>query len=68
MPGKVDTGMSKTFPPPKVASEKVVRATLQAVVDGVEDVCLGEQAQETQEQFLHDPKAVEKRMAEILLG
>ncbi|MDX2215009.1 MAG: SDR family oxidoreductase [Oculatellaceae cyanobacterium bins.114] len=68
MPGTVDTGMSKTFPPPKVAPEEVVRAALQAVVDGVEEVYPGEQAQEMQEQLLRDPKAVEKRMAEILLG
>lgn len=66
MPGTVDTKMSKDFPPPKVAPEEVVRAALQAVVDEVEDVYPGEQAQEMQAQLLQDPKAVEKWMAGIL--
>lgn len=66
MPGTVDTKMSKEFPPPKVAPEEVVRAALQAVVDEVEDVYPGEQAQEMQAQLLQDPKAVEKWMAGIL--
>lgn len=66
MPGAVDTGMSKDFPPPKVAPEEVVRAALQAVVDEIEDVYPGEQAQEMQAQLLKDPKAVEKAMAGIL--
>ena len=66
MPGTVDTGMSKDFPPPKVAPETVVREALQAVVDEVEDVYPGEQAQEMQAQLLNDPKALEKWMADIL--
>lgn len=66
MPGTVDTGMSKDFPPPKVAPEEVVRAALQAVIDEVEDVYPGEQAQAMQAQLLQDPKAVEKWMAGIL--
>ncbi|MBD2035967.1 SDR family oxidoreductase [Leptolyngbya sp. FACHB-321] len=66
MPGTVDTGMSKDFPPPKVAPEIVVREALQAVVDEVEDVYPGEQAQEMQAQLLKDPKALEKWMAGIL--
>ncbi|MBF2026276.1 MAG: SDR family oxidoreductase [Oscillatoriales cyanobacterium C42_A2020_001] len=66
MPGTVDTGMSKEFPPPKVAPEEVVRAALQAVIDEVEDVYPGEQAQEMQTQLLQDPIAVEKWMAGIL--
>ncbi|HEY9825725.1 MAG TPA: SDR family NAD(P)-dependent oxidoreductase [Stenomitos sp.] len=66
MPGTVDTKMSKDFPPPKVAPEAVVRAALQAVIDEVEDVYPGEQAQEMQAQLLQDPKAVEKWMAGIL--
>ena len=66
MPGTVDTKMSKDFPPPKVAPEEVVRAALQAVIDEVEDVYPGEQAQEMQAQLLQDPKGVEKWMAGIL--
>lgn len=68
LPGTVDTGMSKDFPPPKVAPEEVVRVALQAVVDEVEEVYPGEQAQEMQAQLLQDPKAVEKWMASVLLS
>lgn len=68
MPGTVDTGMSKDFPPPKVAPEEVVRVALQAVVDEVEDVYPGEQAQEMQAQLLQDPKAVEKWIAGTILN
>lgn len=67
LPGTVNTGMSKDFPPPKVAPEEVVRAALQAVVDEVEEVYPGEQAQDMQAQLLQDPKAVEKWMASVLL-
>lgn len=68
MPGTVDTGMSKNFPPPKVAPEEVVRVALQAVVEDTEDVYPGEQAQEMQAQLLKDPKAVEKWMAATILS
>ncbi|MDZ8050684.1 MAG: SDR family oxidoreductase [Aulosira sp. ZfuVER01] len=66
MPGTVDTGMSKHFPPPKVAPEVVVQEALQAVIDGVEDVYPGEQAKEIAAQLLTDPKAVEKALATML--
>jgi NAD(P)-dependent dehydrogenase (short-subunit alcohol dehydrogenase family) len=68
MPGTVDTGMSKAFPPPKVAPEEVVRTALQAVIDGVEDVYPGEQAQDMEAQLLTNPKAVEKWMAATVAG
>ncbi len=66
MPGTVDTEMSKDYPPPKVSPVEVARATLQAVIDGVEEVYPGEQATETAAQLLQDPKAVEKSMATLL--
>ncbi|MBD2054689.1 SDR family NAD(P)-dependent oxidoreductase [Oculatella sp. FACHB-28] len=66
MPGTVDTGMSKAFPPPKVAPEEVVRAALQAVVDGVEEVYPGKQAQDMEAQLLSSPKAVKQWMATMV--
>jgi NAD(P)-dependent dehydrogenase (short-subunit alcohol dehydrogenase family) len=66
MPGTVDTGMSKNFPPPKVAPEVVAQEALQAVIDEVEDVYPGEQAKEMAAQLLKDPKAVEKALAVML--
>ncbi|MBI4783846.1 MAG: SDR family oxidoreductase [Oscillatoriophycideae cyanobacterium NC_groundwater_1537_Pr4_S-0.65um_50_18] len=66
MPATVDTGMSKDFPPPKVAPEVVVQDALQAVIDEVEDVYPGEQAKEIAAYLLKDPKALEKMMAKML--
>ncbi len=66
MPGAVDAGMSKDFPPPKVAPKEVARAALQAVIERVEDVYPGEQATEMAAQLLQDPKAVEKWLATML--
>lgn len=66
MPGTVDTQVSQAFPPPKVAPETVVQEALQAVIDGVEDVYPGEQAQAMAAQLLSDPKGLEKAMAALL--
>lgn len=66
MPGTVDTGMSKDFPPPKVAPEVVAKTAINAVIDEVEDVYPGEQATEIATQLLVNPKAVEKLMAQML--
>ncbi|PAX55199.1 SDR family oxidoreductase [Brunnivagina elsteri] len=66
MPGTIDTGMSKDYPPPKVPPTEVVKDALQAVMDGVEDVYPGEQAKELAAQLLSDPKALEKALAQML--
>lgn len=66
MPGTVDTKGSKHFPPPKVSPEVVAQEALQAVVDGLEDVYPGEQAQAMAAQLLSDPKSLEKAMAAMI--
>jgi NAD(P)-dependent dehydrogenase (short-subunit alcohol dehydrogenase family) len=66
MPATVDTPSSQHFPPPKVAPAEVVRAALQGVVDGVEDVYPGEQATTMAAQLMSDPKGLEKSMAVML--
>lgn len=66
MPATVDTKSSQHFPPPKVAPETVAQEALQAVIDGVEDVYPGEQAQAMAAQLLSDPKGLEKAMAAML--
>ncbi|NJL64194.1 MAG: SDR family oxidoreductase [Methylacidiphilales bacterium] len=66
MPGTVDTGMSKDYPPPKVAPTEVVWEALKAVVEGVEEVYPGEQAKQLAAQLLSDPKAVEKALSQML--
>ncbi len=66
MTGTVDTNMSKDYPPPKVSPTEVVISALQAVVDGVEEIYPGEQATDLAAQLRHDPKAVEKQLAQML--
>jgi NAD(P)-dependent dehydrogenase (short-subunit alcohol dehydrogenase family) len=68
MPGTVDTDLAKEWPNPKVAPSEVAKTTLQAVIDGLEDVYPGEQAQQVSAQLLSNPKGVEKYMAGFLPG
>ena len=66
MPGTVDTQMSKDYPPPKVSAAEVAKVSLQAVIDGTEEVYPGEHATQTAAQLASDPKAVEKQFAQML--
>lgn len=66
MPGTVDTEFAKYYPPPKVAPSEVVKVTLQAVIDQVEDVYPGEQATYLSGELLRDPKGLEKQLAGML--
>ncbi|MDX1977593.1 MAG: SDR family oxidoreductase [Pseudanabaenaceae cyanobacterium bins.68] len=68
MPGTVNTDLAKDWPDPKVEPEEVVRMSLQAVIDGTEDVYPGEQAQQIVAQLQTDPKGVEKYLATFLPG
>lgn len=66
MPGTIDTEFAKYYPPPKVAPVEVVTATLQAIIDAVEDVYPGEQATYLAAELLKDPKGLEKQLAGML--
>ncbi|MBD2104298.1 SDR family oxidoreductase [Leptolyngbya sp. FACHB-261] len=66
MPGTIDTEMSKDYAGHKVSPMEVAQATLQAIVNEIEDVYPGEQATATAAQLLSDPKAVERQMAVLL--
>ncbi|MDS3862312.1 SDR family oxidoreductase [Thermosynechococcaceae cyanobacterium BACA0444] len=68
MPGTVNTELAKDWPDPKVEPTEVVKDTLQAVIDGQEDVYPGEQAQQISNQLLTDPKGVEKYLGNFLPG
>lgn len=68
MPGTVNTELAKDWPDPKVEPTEVVKDTLQAVIDGHEDVYPGEQAQQISNQLLTDPKGVEKYLGNFLPG
>lgn len=66
MPGTIDTEMSKDYAGAKVSPVEVVQATLQAIIDGIEDIYPGEQATTTAAQLLKNPKTIEKQMAALL--
>ena len=66
MPGRVDTDMTKNETVAKVSPSLVVAATLQAVLDGVEEVYPDDEARSLVAQLTSDPKAVEKWMASML--
>lgn len=68
MPGTVDTDLANEWPNPKVAPVEVAKAALQALIDNVEDVYPGEQAQTVSALLLSDPKGAEKYMAKFLPG
>ena len=68
MPGAVDTDMSKDFPPPKMAPVDVVKAALDGLESGAEEVFPGDMATGVDAGLAADPKAVEKEFAGYLPG
>lgn len=66
LPGTVDTDFSKDSNNPKTAPDVVAKTALQAVIDGVEDVYPGEEAQWAIAQLNRDRKALEKQLAQQL--
>jgi NAD(P)-dependent dehydrogenase (short-subunit alcohol dehydrogenase family) len=68
MPGAVETRMTEMLPPPKMNPADVVKAALQAVEDGVEDVYPGDMAQGVAAGLVKDPKGVEVQFSAYLPG
>ena len=66
MPGAVDTDMTRNLPPPKMQPVDVVRAALDGVEQGAEEVYPGDMASGVAQGLASDPKAVEKQFAAIL--
>lgn len=65
-PGAVDTKMSADLPPPKIAPAAVAKATVEAVLTGVEDSYVGAMAQDLKAKLDEDRKAVEKELSAAL--
>jgi peptide/nickel transport system ATP-binding protein len=68
MPGAIDTDMSRDLPPPKAAPEDVAKQVLAAVEAGEEEVYPGEMAAGMAQGLAHDPKGLEKQLAQYLPG
>jgi short-subunit dehydrogenase len=68
LPGFVDTAMAAGVSAPKISPSEVVRATLDALETGQEEVYPGEQASQIAALLLQDPKAVEQLFAQLVDG
>jgi len=68
LPGAVDTRMSATIPPPKLAPRQLANAVLKAIRDGVEDAYPGAMAERIFASMREDAKTVEKEMSARLPG
>lgn len=66
MPGAVETRMTEGVPVPKMAPADVVKAALDAVEAGTEEVYPGDMASGVAQGLAADPKAVEKEFAGYL--
>lgn len=67
-PGPVDTDMGTLFPMDKAAPSAVVKAVLDGLEKGEEDIFPDPASKQLHAGLLGDPKAVEKRMATMLGG
>jgi len=62
--GPLDTEWFQTLPPPKVAPAALAKAVVEALRQGVEDVYVGEVAQDIRARLEVNPKAIERELGE----
>ena len=62
-PGPIDDDWNQLMPPPKVSPAALANAMVKALKDGVEDVYIGDVAQEWRERWRDDPKVLERELA-----
>lgn len=61
-PGPIDEPWEQLTPPPKLAPAAVAKAVVQALLDGSEDVYVGDIAEELRERLRENRKAVEREL------
>ncbi len=66
MPSRVDTDMTRNEQAQKISPTEVAQASLQAVIDEVEEVYVGDEAKYLAAQLASNPKAIEKQLAQML--
>jgi NAD(P)-dependent dehydrogenase (short-subunit alcohol dehydrogenase family)/uncharacterized OB-fold protein len=62
--GPIDTEWFQTVPPPKVAPRAVANAMVSALRGGLEDVFVGDVAEDVRQRLAVNPKAVERELGE----
>ena len=60
--GPLDTEWFQTVPPPKVAPRVVANAVVSALKRGLEDVFVGDVAEDIRQRLAANPKAVEREL------
>jgi NAD(P)-dependent dehydrogenase (short-subunit alcohol dehydrogenase family)/uncharacterized OB-fold protein len=61
--GPLETEWFQTVPPPKVAPETLANAVVRALRQGLEDVFVGDVAEDIRQRLAINPKALEREMA-----
>jgi NAD(P)-dependent dehydrogenase (short-subunit alcohol dehydrogenase family)/uncharacterized OB-fold protein len=61
--GPLDTDWFQTVPPPKVAPQALAEAVVDALKNGLEDVFVGDVAEDVQARLAVNPKALERELA-----
>lgn len=62
--GPLDTDWFQTVPPPKVAPAQVARAVVDALMKGIEDVFVGDVAEDIRARLAKNPKALERELGQ----
>lgn len=62
--GPLETEWFQTVPPPKLAPSALAKAVIDGLRKGLEDVFVGDVAQDIRERFATNPKALERELAE----
>jgi hypothetical protein len=61
--GPLETEWFQAVPPPKVTPQALARAVVDALREGLEDVFVGDIAQDVRARLAVDPKALERELA-----
>ena len=62
--GPLETGWFQPLPPPKVTPNALAAAIVGALEEGIEDVFVGDVAQDVRARLRANPKALERELAE----
>ena len=62
--GPLETEWFQTVPPPKLAPPALAKAVVSALKQGLEDVFVGDIAQDIRERLAANPKALERELGE----
>jgi methionine aminopeptidase len=62
--GPTETEWFQTVPPPKVAPSALAKATVDALRKGIEDVYVGDVAQDIRARLAVNPKALERELGD----